>query len=157
MPPPLAYFLTWSVHGTWLHGDERGSVDRDNNARHMPPLPPDPARYDAMRARLKSPPRLLDEDARRIVDQTIRDHCRHRSWVLLALNVRSNHVHVVVRCPPDTTPEDAMSQLKAWCTRRLRAAGLAAAKPWTEHGSTRWINTDTSLNSAIDYVIRLQD
>jgi hypothetical protein len=25
---PLAYFITFRTHGTWLHGDQRGSVDR---------------------------------------------------------------------------------------------------------------------------------
>jgi len=25
---PLAYLITIRTHGTWLHGDERGSVDR---------------------------------------------------------------------------------------------------------------------------------
>ncbi len=28
----IAYFLTFRCYGTWLHGDERGSVDRENNA-----------------------------------------------------------------------------------------------------------------------------
>jgi len=25
---PLAYLITFRSYGTWLHGDERGSVDR---------------------------------------------------------------------------------------------------------------------------------
>ena len=28
---PLAYFLTFTTYGTWLHGREEGSVDRDNH------------------------------------------------------------------------------------------------------------------------------
>ena len=28
MSDPLAYFITFTCYGNWLHGDERGSVDR---------------------------------------------------------------------------------------------------------------------------------
>jgi hypothetical protein len=28
---PLAYLITFRCYGTWLHGDERGSVDRFRN------------------------------------------------------------------------------------------------------------------------------
>ena len=51
-----------------------------------------------------------------------------------------------------------MEQFKAWCTRRLREAGLAGAeqKVWTEHGSTRWIDSPNSLAQAIDYVLNQQ-
>jgi hypothetical protein len=45
MDTPLAYFITFTCHGTWLHGDERGSVDRGHNAPGTPFLPPDEPRY----------------------------------------------------------------------------------------------------------------
>ena len=52
-----------------------------------------------------------------------------------------------------------MAQLKSWCTRRLVAAGLAhtGQKLWTDHGSTRWLNHEEGLSSAVDYVTRLQN
>ena len=28
---PLAYFISFRTYGTWLHGDERFSVDRKQN------------------------------------------------------------------------------------------------------------------------------
>lgn len=159
VPPTLAYFLTWTTHATWLHGDDRGSIDRNHNARDTPPLAPDPERRERARSLARTPPVRLTREARDIVESTIRDHCDHRRWELHALNVRSNHVHVVVRCPADLAPETAMSQIKAWSTRRLRDAGLAGkqAKVWTEHGSTRWIKSDASLIAAIDYVNNHQD
>ncbi len=51
-----------------------------------------------------------------------------------------------------------MDQFKAWATRRLREAGLAKndSRVWTEHGSTRWINSDIGLQEAIDYVMNGQ-
>ncbi|PHQ78895.1 MAG: hypothetical protein COB69_09065 [Phycisphaera sp.] len=159
MSSPLAYFLTWTTHGTWLHGDERGSIDKKHNARHSPVLTPDSERITKSRDRMGADSFMLVPDAKNVVDQTVRDHCAFREWELPALNVRSNHVHVVVRCPQNVSPETAMSQFKAWATRRLREAGHLGtdAKAWTEHGSTRWINTESSLASAVDYVMNHQD
>ncbi len=139
MPPPLAYFLTWTTHGSWLHGDERGSVDRDHAIPGTPCLATDGAHQRQETARLRARAMELDARGRVVVTRTIADHCALRGWDLLAVNVRSNHVHVVVACPPEVPPERAMSEFKAWSTRRLRAARLVAPdKPvWTHHGSTR--------------------
>ena len=155
--PTLAYFLTWTTHGTWLHGDDRGSVDRFHNTPDTPHLAPDPARQAAQAFRMTGPAACLRHDHRIVVEAAIRDHCEFRGWQLHALNVRSNHVHVVVECSANIPPERAMTQLKARSTRRLREHGFPAAKVWTEHGSTRWIKTPESLAAAIDYVTNHQD
>ena len=154
MAAPLAYFLTWTCYGTWLHGDERGSVDRQHNVPGTAYLPPQPRRRQIESQRLTQAPVTLGPPARSVVEQAVRDHCRHRGWTLLAVNVRSNHVHVVVTCAPDVLPERALLEFKAWSTRRLRGAGhiRADAPVWTRHGSTRWINDSTSLNAAVAYV-----
>lgn len=158
MSGPLAYFLTWTCHGTWLHGDSRGSVDREHNQRGTPPLAPNAAREDFERSLAGGGIRLCPK-ARAVVEQTIRAHCEHRRWRLRATNARTNHVHVVVACPVSITPERAMLEFKAWSTRRLRELRIVSqeAVVWTTHGSTRWINDDASLQAAIDYVVRLQD
>lgn len=39
---PLAYFITWRTYGTWLHGDERGSVQRGSSGPLAPPISPNP-------------------------------------------------------------------------------------------------------------------
>ncbi len=159
MPLPLAYFLTWTCHGTWLHGDARGSVDATHNARFTPFLAPDSKRMTREREKLDAPASHLTRHEQRIVHDTIVAHCQFRGWKLLAINVRSNHVHVVVVCPADVLPERAMEQFKAWSTRKLREAGLRPPEKrvWTEHGSTRWINSEASLAAAITYVIEGQD
>lgn len=74
------------------------------------------------------------------------------------MNVRTNHVHVIVRGAERKRPEDVMGEFKAWSTRRLREAGLmpTEGEVWTFHGSTRWINTEASLAEAIDYVLQQQ-
>ncbi|MBY0309383.1 MAG: hypothetical protein K2Q09_11625 [Phycisphaerales bacterium] len=47
---PLAYLLTWTCHGTWLHGDDRGSIDDFNNRFGAPVLPPSPTLKSAKAA-----------------------------------------------------------------------------------------------------------
>jgi REP element-mobilizing transposase RayT len=158
MPGPLAYFLTWSCYGTWLHGDARGSVDADHNECFTPTIDPDPFLKHRVRSLMTDEPFTLAPDARAVVDRTIRRHCEIRKWRILAVNARSTHVHVVVDCCESIAPEPAMEQFKAWCTRKLREAGFARPdqKVWTEHGSTRWIDTERSLAEAIDYVLNRQ-
>ena len=113
MPPPLAYFLTWTCYGTWLHGDERGSVDDTHNMRGASYLSPDPRRRAHETRNMPADPIVLNERSRDIVARAITDHCRIRDWELLALNVRRNHVHLVVACPPEVAPENALAQFKA--------------------------------------------
>ena len=152
----MAYHITWTAYGTWLHGDPRGWVFGGKPCI----LPPDDALHRQMQARMTEPAVLFDEVQRRILERTIDDHCRIRGWPLHARNARSNHVHLVVTA--ERKPEDVLDQLKAWCSRRLSdAAGLkpegraknAGRRKWfTEHGSTKWIEDDEYFQNAIRYV-----
>jgi REP element-mobilizing transposase RayT len=115
---PLAYFLTWTSYGTWLPGDERGWVAKPGAFRK-----PNPELQEAARQLMTEPELILDNEQRRIVEQTIADHCRIRHWHLHVVNVRTNHVHVVVTAN-GRDPEDVLNQFKAWCTRKLKEHAL---------------------------------
>jgi hypothetical protein len=39
---PLAYLITFRSYGTWLHGDQRGSIDRFHNRYKSPYIEPNP-------------------------------------------------------------------------------------------------------------------
>jgi len=147
---PLAYFITFRTYATWLHGDDRGAVDRTHNQYGTPVLPPD-ARWSEYERSMAAPPSELDDRARAVVDRTIQQVCSHNRWVLAALNVRTNHVHAVVSA--HVAPDLVMTSLKSWSTRRLREAGLVEpeAKVWSRHGSTRWIWTDRGYSRAVHY------
>ena len=43
---PFAYFITYHTYGTWLHGTERGSVDRRRSIPGTPVLDPNQRRDD---------------------------------------------------------------------------------------------------------------
>ncbi|MBK7403322.1 MAG: hypothetical protein IPJ41_01480 [Phycisphaerales bacterium] len=153
MPGTLAYFITWSTYGAHLHGDDRGSVDRSGS--HGPGRPlivANPGRERFELTELRHEVVSLDEKRRAVVEKTIRAHVEYRRWSLLALHIRRQHLHMVARAPE--TPEKVMGECKAWCTRRLREAGLAGPtqKIWARHGSTRYLFNEDSLRRAIRYV-----
>src|SRR5437764_13190571 len=93
---PLAYLLTFRSYGTWLHGDERGSVNRFRNQFKSRRLPPDRTWLAINIQRLKGDVVLLNAAQRDCVKDAVRETCRIRKWDLQAVNVRTNHVHVVV-------------------------------------------------------------
>jgi REP element-mobilizing transposase RayT len=154
---PAAYFITFRCYGTWLHGDERGSVDRRHNAFETPKLPPNPARRHHEEQLLCAPPMSLSPEQRRVVSETIAEVCAHRAWTPHAASVRTNHVHVVLSA--ECAPERVMNDLKAWSTRRLRDARLIPPqrRVWSRHGSTRYLWTGDDVAAACRYVAEEQD
>jgi REP element-mobilizing transposase RayT len=153
---PLAYLITFRCYGTWLHGDKRGSVDCLHNVYKTPFLQRDGKREEEERQRLKQAPVRLDEAHRIAVDKAIREVCVYRGWTLHAVNVRTNHVHVVVSAA--CKPEKALNDFKANATRKMREAGIwkSAFGPWAEKGSRRYLWKPRQVEIACDYVLNHQ-
>lgn len=149
---PLAYLITFHTYGTWLHGDERGSVDREHSQFGQPELDPDHARRSRAQRSLKQTPLTLSAAHRRRAEATILEVCQHRGWTLHALNVRTSHVHVVVSAPH--RPEHVLKALKSWIIRRLREAKLIGktTNVWSRHGSTRYLWNQQAITAACRYV-----
>jgi REP element-mobilizing transposase RayT len=150
---PVAYFVTFRTYGTWLHGDERGSVNRLSNCYGAPMLPPDPRRHARNEHLLELEPVGLDAGRRQATSDAIRETCEIRGWWLYALNARTNHVHVVVTAP--CASERVLNAFKANATRIMRERGLWGYErsPWSRGGSTRYLWNETSLDRAISYVL----
>ena len=150
---PLAYFFTFRTFGTWLHGDKRGSIDRFHNVYGSPYLEPNKPWWRYKQVHLKTAPLILGPAQRQIVDAAIRETCRIRKWSLFALNVRTNHVHVVVTANKD--PKLVLNSFKANATRRLREEGQwrSHLSPWAFKGSKRLLWNEESVARAINYVL----
>jgi REP element-mobilizing transposase RayT len=155
----LAYHITWTTYGTWLSGDARGWVQWGEWGIR----PADPEREQVARERVVEAAVELGPEQRALVEQTIRDHCRIRQWLLHAVNARTNHIHAVVTA--DRDPDEVMKQFKAWCARKLSdAAGLAGTvakkagrRRWfTEGGNKKAIETEEYLANAVKYVLEGQ-
>jgi REP element-mobilizing transposase RayT len=153
---PLAYFITFHTFGTWLPGDERGSVDVDHKTPGAPYAESSPPRVDSIRRSLKQAPAVLQDEERTVILRTIQEVCRHRAWILRAAHVRTNHVHVVVVA--SLPPERVMNDLKVWATRRVVEAGLRprGTHLWVRHGSTRYLWDQEAVDATCAYVIEGQ-
>ncbi len=137
---PLAYLITFRSYGTWLHGDERGSVSRFRNKYKSARLPPEEKWLKTNTQRLKSDIVVLDATQRQCVDEATRETCNVRRWHLYAINVRTNHAHVVVAIG-EKKPEIALNAFKANATRKMREHGCwqSARSPWSDKGSKRYL------------------
>ena len=154
---PLAYLITFRCYGTWLHGDERGSIDRHQNQYHSPYIVPNPNWHTYNLRHLKHAPVTLSDAQRVSVENAIRETCGFRNWELKAINVRTNHVHTLVSTGL-LKPERVLNALKANATRRLRQDGHwpHSHTPWADGGSRRYIWTDLGIERAMDYVVNGQ-
>ncbi len=157
MREPLGYLLTLTAYGTWLRGDARGWVDKRRAVPGMPFEPPEPARVEHNRRRLKETPVLFRRDDRGGIEAAVRETCCCRNWYLHEVNARSNQVHAVVAAP-DVSPDRVLADLKAYGTRALNRMHPEVRRKnwWTEGGSKRFLNDEMSLCAAIEYV-RNQD
>jgi len=84
--------IHWIVttHGSWLHGDPRGSW-------HLGKLiGPDPFLEAAVRRRMTRDAVVLSEEECKLVSETVRAICLDRNHRVLALAVRPTHMHVVL-------------------------------------------------------------
>jgi len=159
MKEPLAFFLTFRTYGTWLHGDERGSVDEEHNVFGTPLLDPDAPRMERASTVMKHPPLVFGDAMRRCVDESIVDTCRFREWLLVERAVRTNHVHAVVGYH-GATPEEMLQKLKARATRALRERQMVPpGRPvWVDGpGSRQYLWTERDVEDAARYVRDYQD
>jgi REP element-mobilizing transposase RayT len=150
---PLAYLITFRSYGTWLHGDERGSVSRFRNQYKSPYLPAEKKWLRTNTKRLTQEIVLLDAEQRHCVESSANETCTIRKWKLYAINVRTNHVHLVVSIG-DKKPEIALNAFKANATRKMRENGCwdNTRSPWSDKGSKRRLWNEKSLARAVDYV-----
>jgi REP element-mobilizing transposase RayT len=153
----LGFLITFRTYGTWLHGEDRGSVDRRNYNRYgTPGMPSNKRLLNDEIAALRHAPVVLNPKQRKIVEDAIREVCDQRKYTLHALNARSNHVHSVVTAP--RKPEFVLNSFKSYATRKLRETDLLdeGIKPWSRHGSTPYLWIEDDVQAAIDYVINGQ-
>jgi REP element-mobilizing transposase RayT len=127
-------------------------VDRNHRRYGTPYLPASPQRENRNRKLLSQPPVYLKTRHRVVVEASIRETCSIRKRQLWELNVRTNHVHIVLSC--QCKPGLALSALKANATRSMRKAGCWKndLTPWVQGGSKKYLWSEKELGDAIAYV-----
>jgi hypothetical protein len=150
---PLAYFITFTVYGTFLQGDSRWWRSRGKGWQA-----PQPLLEQWHRDRLNHDVVLLDDDQREAVKAEIERFSVYRGWKLWKANPRSNHVHIAVTAMGYNGAK-VRDQIKANCTRVIRQSWpMFIGRPvWTVGGDWQCINTDEELERVILYAGDVQD
>ena len=154
---PLAYFFTFRCYGTWLHGDERGSIDRFHNVYNSLRITANPQWQQYNAQIMKHETVELNAKQRAAVEQSVRENCRLREWLLHSISVRTNHVHVVASIG-NTKADSALVALEANATKQMRENGCWQFEhsPWAKNGSKKRLWNERHLEQANDYVINGQ-
>ncbi len=142
----MTYLLTFSGYGTHLHGDARGSwKNGDRHEAH--------AGYEqAMRDLMTQPPFVLTAQTRPIVLDALVALAARRDWHLMAAQVRTTHVHLVLVSSAEA--DRVLVACKAAATKALNLAdGDLQRKRWSRGGSTRGLRTPSAVSAAVHYVV----
>jgi len=129
-PFPIAYLITFTTYGSWLHGDQRTTVDPEHNTFTSLRIQSFPALKNHRENLLSHPPFKLDEPTRKIVLNAIIEVCRYRNWILHAIHIRTEHVHIVVSAP--APPEKVMNDFKAYSSRAINRSHPSSSHPSSE-------------------------
>ena len=148
-----SYFITWTVYGTFLQGDERGWRHRYKGQQPAQPLL---ANWRA--ERLRYPVILLNIEQRMALENEVGRLADFLRWKLWAVAARSNHVHVVLSAE-GISGARARDQMKANCTRVLREqwSDYVGRPVWSEGGDWKCVNSEEELESVVRYVLDAQD
>lgn len=160
------WLLTWTVYGSWLPGDARGSVTRvrdgvperspriERDAPETPYVDAIPELVDSVRRRMKGEALVLSVEQATVIARTMEGVCRHRRWELLAGSVMSNHVHVVVAAREAIDSTFVLRDLKSYSARAMneRWNRPASGTWWTQSGSRRPLRDETAIGAACEYV-----
>jgi REP element-mobilizing transposase RayT len=114
---------------------------------------PNAGLHKKQQTRLKNSPFILDKNIREVVLRAILQVCGLRGWIVHAIHVRSNHIHIVAS--GNAEPERMMRDFKAYATRAIKDSDnnqKFIRRCWSRHGSTKYLWTKENLASAIDYV-----
>ncbi len=168
------WLLTSTTYGTWLPGDERGSVTsvRErrvgdpaslNRVEHARPgdsyeLPMSALRRSALAAMRAEPVWLGKPYAQTLIRQ-FQETAAHRGWMLLAVAVMANHFHLVVGVTGDPEPRRVLADFKAYGSRALnrRFGAPRSGDWWTSGGSKRKLPDEVAAMAAVNYVLHRQE
>lgn len=151
---PSAYLITIRSYGTWLHGDDNGSVDRHGfNIYGTPRMFHSEKLKNLMKAQMNQEPTVFDKSERICVLKSVKEVCDYRGYDLLAVNIRTNHLHAVVSA--NMNPDKIANDFKAYATRRLREAKLVELGKiiWSRGKSGRYLWKPKHVELAVEYVL----
>jgi REP element-mobilizing transposase RayT len=128
-------------------------MDRRQNTFGAPKIRPNALLERSDLGQRKHSVAILDSRQRQVVEEAIRGVCKHRKYLLRAVNVRTNHAHSVVTALQK--PDPILDAFKSYATRALRRAGLLSTtvRPWARQASTIYLWKERDVAKAVEYVM----
>jgi REP element-mobilizing transposase RayT len=85
--------------------------------------------------------------AEELFDQ-LRETAEYRGWILHAVSIMFNHLHLVVEAPPEVDKDQLLRDFKSYGSRRLnRCFGRQPSGTWwSESGSARVVRNLAAAN-----------
>jgi REP element-mobilizing transposase RayT len=151
---PLAYHLTWGTYGTRLHGDPRGTVDREMNRFGDPIIDRDTEWESQETALLRFPRRILTIEQRVFIESQFEGICARGSWKPIGIAAATDHVHAILTASAEG--KAIRKWLKRWISEAMNTKWSLQSEEvwWAECGSIKWIWTEDYLDRAVEYVTR---
>ena len=141
-----------TTHGTWLHGDVRGSW------RNGQLIGPDPFLEAAARARMSRGAVLLDSCERAIVARAFGVAVREWGYEVLVATIQPTHFHLIF-APHSDSMETIVARLKyrssAAVLKHRSECGFETPRSlWTGGMFPVFMFSESHLSNAIEYVHR---
>ncbi len=136
--------VTWTTYGTWLQGDKRGFVKDGKISRTSKGL------EQANKKRQSGEEFTLKKEQRGIVRSAVLQEAERTNENVLAISVRSNHVHVVIES--GGKPLDiVVNRFKTAAYYALRECGFEG-KVWSKGYDKGFCFSEKELSARVDYV-----
>jgi REP element-mobilizing transposase RayT len=144
MGKTLGYMVTWTTYGTWLQGDKRGFVRDGKILKASTELEQD------NKKRQSNDKISLTKEQREVVRNSILREAEKIRENVLAISVRSNHIHAVIEAggkPINTV----INRFKTAAHYAMRDRGFKG-KVWTSGYDRRFCFSEKELNTRVNYV-----
>jgi REP element-mobilizing transposase RayT len=156
------WFFTWRTYGTWLPGRAGfvGYYHTDDGRRVIDNIHGEPTtdviplleRYagDIMTGE----PVALTRPQADVLFNQLQETAAYREWVIDAVAVLVNHVHVVFGVPGDPDPSEMLGDWKSYASRALnrRFGRPHAPRWWADGGSKEPLRAEHNRVGAVEYV-----
>ena len=152
-----AYFITLRTYGSWIHGNPKGSVTRQNNIFNTPRFSYCKKWQDTMQNAMQETRLALNKNQRETLLQSMVNTCHYNHWRLLAAHVRVDHAHLVLQSA--FSKEETMGKIKCYATKELKKNYPVLRDRthfWSRHGSTKNIWIPEEIFYFLYYVVRDQ-
>ncbi len=156
-PNATTWHITFGTYATRLHGDDRPTVDREQNTRGQDFIWHDDERLKDAHDKRKGDAVYLTAAQRAVIESLIPGICERGGWEyrICASPLEGDHVHVLLDAKCSIEPDAILMWLKRWVTQELNKRwGKPVTSWWAECGSTKPVKNPTYLNNVYHYIRR---